>query len=168
MSRPPILMHRRGSQLIAHGPMDEEAIRALPAGKVLKVAVSQPRSVPQHRLYWAALALVCENLDIGMTTETLHKVVKVMLGYTQTIQTASGPVVIEGSIAFDAMNGGEFRAFLDGFFELVRTKIIPGINKTAFEREAREMMGAPSTLAITHQPTKDAGSAEQAPAGGGL
>lgn len=165
MSKPPILMHRRGSQLIAHGPMDEEAIRALPVGKVLKVAVSQPRSVPQHRLYWAALALICENLDAAMTPETLHKVVKVMLGYTQTIQTASGPVVIEGSIAFDAMNGGDFRAFLDSFFELVRTKIIPGINKTVFEREAREMMGDTSTLAITHQP-REAGSAEQAPAGG--
>jgi hypothetical protein len=140
----PILVHRRGDTLIPHGPMDAEAIRAFDAGQPLRIEIKQPRNVNQMRLYFAMLALIRDNLpEPAPSVETLHAATKVMTGYTLTVHTARGDVVVPGSIAFNAMSQSEWRTFLDDFMKLVRTRIIPGMSNPAFEKAAREMMGEP-------------------------
>lgn len=139
--RPYLLMLRRGDMLVPVAPLDSDRVRELPAGKPLKIVATQPRSVPQHRLYWAMLQLVHDNLDNAPPIEVLHEVVKVRLGYTITVPTKSGPVTIPGSIAFDAMDQAEFRGFLEAFKTMVAKEIIPGIGKASFEREAKAILG---------------------------
>jgi hypothetical protein len=138
---PPLMLFRRGSQLMPIGALDSETLMRLPAGKPLKVKVTQPRSVPQHRLYFAMLNLVCDNLDQDVTPEALHSWVKVRLGYTTTIRAKSGEVQVPVSIAFDKMDQATFRAFFDAAKELLVTQIIPGVGSDKLEREAREMLG---------------------------
>lgn len=157
--RPHLLMLRRGSMLIPVAPLDSDRLMELPAGKPLKIVATQPRSVPQNRLYWSALQLISDNLEGSPPVEILHDVVKVKLGYTVTVPTKSGPVIIPGSIAFDKMSQADFRAFFERFKDLVATEIIPGINRAAFEREAHEMLGDPSST------TREPAGVNSAPGG---
>jgi len=102
--RPPIIMRRRGSFLAPEGPCDGEAIERFPAGKLLKVRVTQPRSLPQHRLYFVLLDKIAENLDQAIDGDDLHEWVKLKLGYVRLVRQRSGDIVeVPRSIAFDKM-----------------------------------------------------------------
>lgn len=139
--KPPIFMYRRGTMLHPQGALDSETVMNLPAGKPLRVRITNPRNVPQHRLYWAMLALVCDNLDQPLQPEALHAWIKIRLGYSITIPTKSGVEVVPGSIAFDKMGQPEFQAFFRQAVDLVAGQIIPGISKPKLEAEARAMLG---------------------------
>lgn len=139
--RPPILMFRRGSQLHPVGALDTESVMRLPAGKPLRVKVTLARNIPQHRLYWAMLQLVCDNLDQPVQREALHEWIKLKLGYSVEIKAKSGTVLVPSSIAFDKMDQPTFQAFFREAVDLVATQIIPGVGKPALEAEARAMLG---------------------------
>jgi hypothetical protein len=141
----PILMQRVGSALRPCAALDEDALRAFPAGKPLRVKLTSPRNVRRHRLYWAMLKLIAENLDPSPTVETLHEAIKFRLGYTRTIRFASGEMVeIAASIAFDKMDEPTFGEFLARFKDLLATSILPGVNSDALEQAAAEMLGEPN------------------------
>ena len=141
--RPAILVQRRGDFLVPQAPTDSDRIRALPAGKPLRIDVRQPRrSNPQLRLYWAMLGLVCDNLDQPMKPETLHEWLKMKLGVVEPIKLRSGAIdTVPGSVAFDKMDHAEFTAYMQQAKDLLVHHIIPGMNSAALEREARAMLG---------------------------
>jgi hypothetical protein len=141
--RPAILVMRRGEFLLPHAPVDGERIRDFPAGKALKITVTQPRrSNPQLRLYWSMLGLVCENLDQDISPETLHDWLKLRLGIVNNVRQRNGTVIaVPKSIAFDKMEHGEFTAYFDKVKALLGEHLIPGLNSEALEREARAMLG---------------------------
>lgn len=140
---PSILVVRRSGFLQAASPLDEELIRALPAGKPLKLKVTQPRrSVPQHRLYWAFLTLVAENLDQEVKAEVLHEWMKIRCGITKEIRLRSGEIVtLPGSTAFDKMEHAAFTVYFQQVKDLVVNHLIPRADCEAFEREALAMVG---------------------------
>lgn len=139
---PTIIMQRRGTFLVPEGPIDGEALAKYPAGKPLKVRLSQARSLPMMRLYWSMLQLVSENLDQPVSAETLHEWLKLKLGVSNQIKLRSGEIVsVPGSIAFDKMEQPEFRAYFEAAKALLVEHIIPGLNSSALEREARLMLG---------------------------
>lgn len=131
---------RRGSFLAPLTPFDSEQLERFAPGKPIKAKLTQPRSVPHHRLYWAMLAKVCENLD-NIPTETLHEVVKLRCGYATTVRTKSGPVTVPGSIAFEKMTQPEFREFFERAVAFVCEQIIPGLGRDRLKREVAEMLG---------------------------
>lgn len=141
--KPAILVVRRSGFLQAASPLDEEMIRALPAGKPLKVQLVQPRrSSPQNRLYWAFLRLVRDNLDQDIEPSTLHEYFKLRLGVTKEIVMRSGEIItVTGSTAFDNMEHADFTAYMQQVKDLVMTKLIPNSDGDAFEREALAMIG---------------------------
>lgn len=141
--RPPIMVQRRGEFLVPQAPVDGERIRDLPAGKVLKVTVSQPRrSSAQNRLYWSLLGVVCENLDQDIEPEALHAWLKVKLGVVTPLILRSGEIAyVPGSIAFDKMEHQQFTAYFDRVKALITEHLIPGLNSAALEREAYAMLG---------------------------
>jgi len=143
VSRPPIMMVRRGDFLQPLAALDSEEIRAYPAGKPLKVTLAQPRrSNPQLRLYWAMLRLVADNMDQEVTPAALHEYFKLKLGMVEAIRLRSGETqLVTKSAAFDAMEHSEFTAFFAGVKRLVTEQLIPRSNSAAFEREAMAMIG---------------------------
>lgn len=142
--QPPIIMYRRGGMLMPHGPMDDELLRSFPADAPLRVRLTQPRNPRAMRFYWALLTIVKENMpEPSPSVEVLHEAIKVLLGYTITVKTPRGDVVLPGSVSFDKMAEPEFRAYLESFKHLVLTRIIPGLDNEQFERAARDMLGAP-------------------------
>lgn len=140
--RPPIFVQRRGAFLVPQAPIDGELLEAYPAGKPLRVAVTQPRSVPQLRLYWSMLRLVADNMESEVTTEALHNWVKMRCGVSAAIPLRSGAVdYVPGSVAFDKMDQDTFARFFDRAVTLIVEHLIPGLGKSELEREARIMLG---------------------------
>lgn len=140
--RPAIQMMRRGSFLVPIAPTDSNGLDVYPANKPLKVKITQPRSLQQHRLYWSMLDLVAENLDQNITGEDLHEWMKLKLGLCNPVRQRNGDtVMVTQSIAFDKMSQSEFRQFFDKAKLLLITQIIPGLDSEALEREARMMLG---------------------------
>ncbi len=141
--KPNILVVRRSGFLQAASPLDEEMLRALPAGVPLKIKVTQPRrSVPQHRLYWGFISLVAENLDQDVSPDTLHEWFKIRCGVVREIRLRSGEIVtVAGSTAFDKMEHADFNAYFMQVKDLVVNHLIPRADCEAFEREALSMIG---------------------------
>ena len=139
--RPAILMKRDGETLKPCSSMDADALREFTAGKTVRVKITQPRNVGQHRLYWMALKLVHDNLDDPPPIDKLHEAVKVRLGYCSTMRFKDGSeVTMADSIAFDAMPQDVFKGFFDAFKRLVTEVIIPGMDSETLEAEARELL----------------------------
>ena len=140
--RPPIMCERRGAFLVPCAPMDSDALMRFPTAKRLSVRVTQPRSVPQHRLYWSMLTLVADNLDQPINADDLHEWLKLKLGYARPVRQRNGEIVyVARSIAFDTMEQPEFREFFDRAVTVLIEHIIPGLKVADLEREARAMLG---------------------------
>lgn len=144
--KPHIMAIRRADFLTPLAPLDGELIRGFPAGKPLRVVITQPRrSSPQNRLYWSLLGLIAENLDQDVTSEALHEWFKMRLGVTHEIRLRSGEInLVTGSTAFDAMPHDEFTAYMQRVKHLLETQLIPRAESEAFVREAQLMLGAPA------------------------
>lgn len=139
--KPPVLVFRRGDGLY---PLDELAaadIRAFGANKPLRLKLTQARSLPQHRLYWALLKKVAENLEGNITKDHMHEWVKLELGLSHTIVDRRGNRrEVADSIAIDKMEQPEFAAFFEQVKALIEDRMFPALGD-AFEREARAMLG---------------------------
>lgn len=113
------LMRRKGSALFPVSQADDEILQELGEGDV-EVIFKQRRSLPQLRKYWAMLSDVVAATDSYPTAEHLHEALKLATGYTATITTLQGQViVVPDSVAFSRMGPGEFKGFFDRAVRLI-------------------------------------------------
>lgn len=137
----PILLRRQGRFLVAADAVTEAFLESLPQGKTLRARdITQPRSRPRNRLYWALVGLTADNME-NVTQDALHKWLKIRLGITVPIPLKSGRVdCVDGSIAFDAMTEEEFAPYLDRVVSLLCEELIPGMGKDDVLEMARQMV----------------------------
>lgn len=136
----PILLQRRGMFLVAADRMTETFIQSLPQGKNLRARdITQPRSRPRMRLYWALVHLVSDNLT-DVPVKALHQWIKLKLGIVDAVPLKSGKIdYVPSSIAFDSMDETEFAPYLDRTIDLIVTELIPGLGRDDLLKMAEEM-----------------------------
>lgn len=141
--KPDIMAVRIGEFLRPFAPLDGELIREFPAGKPLKLAITQPRrSGRQMRLYRSLMGVICENLEQDINPDTLHVWMKMQLGLVEPVTRRDGRIDwVPKSVAFDKMEHAEFTAYFERTKAKVREELIPRIGSDALEREARAMLG---------------------------
>ena len=128
--------------LVGAGPEDQERIGKA-SDKALQTSIKAPRDQGRHRYYWALLGKVRENLPepYDMSLETLHDVVKMGAGCTRVVRLPNNVLYeLPGSIAFGAMEEGEFREFMDRALAYIVRDLVPGMDSAALENEVLEMM----------------------------
>lgn len=136
-------MVRRDGHLVPAAEYDYQTIQRFPENKPLRVDVRQPRSLPHHRFFFAALQKVCEATGLWDDVEDLLWAIKFhMKMFDEVVISADGKVTLRPrSIAWDKMDQAEFRAFADRAFEVIATDICPGLDAIALleegERETR-------------------------------
>ena len=105
------------------------------------------RSGPFHRLYWALVAKVWENLDerraeLYPTIDDLHEALKIAAGLRTRLEMPDGTIAYRaGSIAFDKMGADEFRAFYDRVCDLVSKHFLPNVSSETLKAEVETMIG---------------------------
>lgn len=140
--RPPLVVYRRGGFLAPATPMDGDMLAKFSPTAPITVRLTQERHGGQHRLYFALLGKVCENLDTAATAEELHEWVKTN---TRVIFTdrVTGELFETGpaSVAFEAMDQPAFHDFFRRVIDLLVSRIIPGLDKQALRQEAAALLG---------------------------
>lgn len=133
-------------------PADDAAqkiVARIPPGDCAHADVSVPRdqrSVQQHRLYFALLNKVFENLPEKWaaeipTVDVLRLRLAYTIGWTEVIQTGAGPREVPKSIAFDKLGQADFYAKVwEPTIKVIMETLIPGIGKAELEREINEML----------------------------
>jgi len=109
----PIYAIRTREGLAPEFRSDLDAFERYPIGARVRVKITQPRSVPKHRLYWQVLSKWVEATDAAYSPETLHEAIKLKLGYVTPIKMADGVHEVPASISFSAMGEAEFSQFMD-------------------------------------------------------
>jgi hypothetical protein len=95
---------------------DQEHISSRYAvGSRVRAKITQPRSVPRHRLYWSVLAeVVTATGDRWCDVEDLHESVKIRLRMLRGVSMLGGGVrYVTQSISFESMDEGQFKTFFD-------------------------------------------------------
>ena len=139
-----IAMRREGYALV---PVDEESARQitmLDSNRSFLVKVSQPRNERHHRLLWALLRKVWDNLSDEDRAEypepsSLLAAVKVALGYYDMVRGATGrTTAVLRSTSFENMDQGEFRRFFNGAVGVLNERFVR-VENAELKREILEM-----------------------------
>lgn len=134
-------------QLGSLRPVDEAgegALRKFGQGEIVQVEIKRRRNIQHHRLYWALISTVHENMDGDRypTPDDLHAAIKIAAGYRTRIELPNGEVgFIPGSIAFHKMDQTEFDAFFDRVCDLVAKYFLPGVTSELLKHEVSVMIG---------------------------
>lgn len=122
----------------------EEALRKIGHGECIMVEVKRPRNVRMHRMFWALMTIVWEQMDHERypTAEDLVAAVKISAGLRTRIVLPGGEIgFIPGSIAFHKMSQGEFERFYDRVCDLLAKHFLPGVTSAELRSEVASMIG---------------------------
>lgn len=128
-------------------PSDEagnEALRAIKQGVFVEIEVKHKRNINHHRLYWALIGKVWENIDHERypTTDTLHGAIKISVGLRTEIHLPGDRLAyMPGSIAFHKMDQVEFAAFFTRVCDAVAKYFLPGVTSDELKAELYQMTG---------------------------
>jgi len=128
-------------------PVDDagtDALRKIGNGELVMIEMKRPRNVKHHRMFWALMTLVHENMDGDRypTVEDLVAAIKIAAGLRTRIELPNGDVgFIPGSIAFSKMDQTAFDAFYDRTCDLIAKHFLPGVTSAELKREVSLMVG---------------------------
>ena len=122
----------------------EDALRKLGNGQLIEVEIKRRRNIKFHRLYWALVTLVWEQLDETRypTPDALHAAIKIGVGLRTQIVLPDGTIgFIPGSIAFDKMDDLKFAEFFDRVCNLIARHFLPGVTNAELKAEVASLIG---------------------------
>lgn len=128
-------------------PADEagsDALSKLANGQLVTVEIKQSRNIKHHRMFWALMTIVHDNMDHGRypTVEDLTAAVKISAGLRTRIELPNGEIgFIPGSIAFNKMDQTAFSAFYSRVCDLIVKHFLPGVSSDALREEVEIMTG---------------------------
>jgi hypothetical protein len=121
-----------------------EALRKIGNGEVISIEIKRPRNIKHHRMFWALMTIVHENMDNERypTVEDLTSAVKIAAGLRTRIELPNGEVgFIPGSIAFHKMDQTAFSDFYNRVCDLICKHFLPGVESDALREEVEIMCG---------------------------
>ena len=132
-------------------PVDEageEVMRSIGMGEIIEVDLRRRRNLKHHRLFFALMNLVWQNIpdqDKYKTVEDLVTEVKIITGhYTRRDMVVEGkryPILTPNSISFAAMDQVAFDAFFQRVCDWIATDVLPGITQEDLRQELENMAG---------------------------
>jgi hypothetical protein len=122
-----LLLIRTGMALMAADDESRDRIAKMPRGQALRADVKRARNLALHRKFFALVGFVAERHPIYDTKDKALVAVKVAAGHCDFLPNPqTGELVaIPKSIAFDAMEQGEFEEFYEHAVQGVLDHIIP-------------------------------------------
>ena len=128
-------------------PVDEAgevALQKIRQGEVISIEIKRPRNVRHHRMFWALMTIVHENMDGDRypTVEDLVAAIKIAAGLRTRIDLPTGETgFIPGSIAFHKMDQTAFSEFYNRVCDLIAKHFLPGVTADELRNEVEIMIG---------------------------
>lgn len=104
----------------------EDVLREIPDGAIVRAEITRPsqRSIQHHRLFFALVSIVAEQMD--WTREQMLCWAKVAVGHCEAVQDRDGVITqVPKSIAFARMTQSEFTAFFDAAVKAILDRLLP-------------------------------------------
>ncbi len=125
---------------------DEGAVRyfnRFKEGDAVLLDFSSPRSIQQHRLYWALVTIVLENTDgFFESKEVASDSIKLACGLYHITQVKFNGAVYEvktpDSISFGSASQEVFNPFFDKAINYICRDLMPGLDPLTLRQEAGE------------------------------
>lgn len=158
--------------LSALHPVDDtgrEVLRKIAGGEPVMIEVRRPRHIKHHRLYWALVSLVWDNMDHDryQSLQDLHGAIKMSVGLRTRIDLPGGIVgYMPGSIAWGSMDQDQFSAFYERVCDAVAKWFLPGVTSEDLRAEVESMIGIRTPVAAPFPGTTSAAAEAGAGAGG--
>ncbi len=123
----------------------EAVLSKIAVGAVVKVRVVQPRNIQHHRLFFALIDIVYQNLpetsDIP-SPDALLGAMKLAVGHYDVCQSSGGHEFrIPKSISFAAMDQTAFDQFFQRCCDVIAQHFLPGVTEATLRAEIMEMTG---------------------------
>jgi hypothetical protein len=110
--KPLLYVRRKGLRLEPYARFDFDVLAEFPEGARLRAELSQRRSIPGHRHYWAVLNEAVKADGRWSSPEQLHRALKWHCGLVEEAPRLDGTIAMDlSSTAFERMDEGEFRAY---------------------------------------------------------
>lgn len=123
-------------------PADEAAERyhkRFAVGDRVMLEFRRPRSIEQHRLYWALVQVALDNTDAFASREECSDSIKMACGYVNTVHIKHKGEWYERktpkSIAFESCDQDEFNDFFNAALDYLCTELIPGLDPVTLRIE---------------------------------
>ena len=127
--------------LSGFAPEDDEVLKGIPLGEVIKVTWTRPRNYKFHKYFFALLKLVCENTEQFKSAKHLLYAVKVGIGHADLIRLKDGTEIwFPHSISFSKMDEDQFRAFFNKSVDWIIANVLP-VGKSELESELFSLLG---------------------------
>lgn len=124
-----------------------QALSKLAHGEFVQIEIKRPRNIRHHRMFWALMTIVWDNMNQERypTVEDLVAAVKIAAGLRTRIELPTGDVgFVPGSIAFHKMDQIQFSAFYDRVCDLIAKHFLPGVSSDDLRNEVELMIGVAS------------------------
>lgn len=139
------MMTKRGRFLEATWSHALDALQNITDGSHVRVEITCPRNLKQHKLLFALLQKCLEAQNeprVFHTTEHLLRYLKRAMGYFTVEHDPDGnPFIVVKSIDFATLDQHEFNPVFDRMINVILSEIIPRVNRQDFEREIYNMLG---------------------------
>jgi uncharacterized protein DUF1367 len=124
------------------------ALRQVPENAIVRVKFSVPRNIAQHRLFFALINVVFEHQrepHMFATREALREAITISAGYFETIQNPITGLIYTRpkSIAFGAMDGVEWRDFLEAAKRVILDAILPRVQSRDLDQAVSDILRLP-------------------------
>jgi hypothetical protein len=140
-----IIAVKYGKVLQPTDDVGEQLLAKMRNGAFVVLDVKQPRNIQHHRLYWALVHLIHDNIDHRLfpSPDNVHDALKWAAGIRQTICFPITGEVVEqvGSTSFEKMDQTEFAAFFERACDLVAVHFVPGLTSPEVKKQISEMTG---------------------------
>jgi hypothetical protein len=125
-------------------PAGEDALRKIGNGELVQIEIRKPRSLAHHRMFFALMTIVHDNVDHESypTVEDLVAAVKLLTGHRRRIVLPGGQeCFVPDSIAFHKLDQLGFSDFYDRVCDLVAKEFLPGVTSEELKAEVEAMIG---------------------------
>lgn len=139
---------KQPGMLIAADELARETLAKIPTGTIVTAEPKIPRNIKHHRMFFALMTLVHENLpersaDLYPTVENLVDAMKLAVGHYETIRLPNGKTGQKlKSISFAKMDQHAFDSFFNKCCDIIAVHFLPGVSDKQLKSEVALMIGA--------------------------
>ncbi len=128
-----IYLQREGERFKPLSEQDFDNLKRIKDGSIIYVDYKKPRNVLFHNKFMSMVRVVWQNQETYPKFENMLDVIKVELGYFNTLMMGDIEIRIPTSISFANMDEMEFYTLYNRAVELVLHKFLPTVTPAELE-----------------------------------
>ena len=118
----------------------EEFLRKLKLGKEVMVEVKRVRNGKMHRLWWALMSILANNLEGDYSPEAICDYIKIKIGLVNVCEINGEVIQTPKSISYSAMDQTDFEHFFEQAINFACEHLIPDLKSEELKNEVLRMV----------------------------